>query len=468
MPNFQQTQVGITIAFKWKKLTTGQGMIFKNKADKLRIFNFSNPEMRVFHMTWFSFFLCFFGWFGIAPLMMVIKEEFQLTKSQIATIAMGSVAMTIIGRIAIGWICERFGPRLSYTWLLLLGSIPVMGIGLANSYESFLICRLLIGIIGASFVITQYHTSIVFAPNCVGTASATSAGWGNLGGGVAQLVIPVIYGFIFWLTADSSNAWRLSMIFPGVLMIFMGIAYFFYTKDCLDGNFKDLKNTAEKESPNWDIFIEALMDIRVWALCLIYGACFGIELTMYNFLTLYYGETFQLDLKSAGLIAALFGIMNIFARTLGGYYGDKMGMRYGLRGRVFLLMICMAAGGISLIIFSLMNILILSIVMLTVFSIFTKMSAGATYNVVPFINKKALGPIAGIVGAGGNAGAVLAAFLFRHEHVSYGNVFCLLGVIFFACSFLCLFIRFSKDEEKEIHLDMEAYRIKNLTLDKII
>ena len=47
------------------------------------------------------------------------------------------------------------------------------------------------------------------------------------------------------------------------------------------------------------------------------------------------------------------------------------------------------------------------------FGLFMKMSEGATYAVVPFVNKKALGSVAGIVGAGGNVGAVAAGFLFK-------------------------------------------------------
>ena len=70
-----------------------------------------------------------------------------------------------------------------------------MTIGLANSYESFLLFRLAIGIVGASFVITQYHTSVMFAPNVVGTANATTAVWGNLGGGVTQMAHAADIGF---------------------------------------------------------------------------------------------------------------------------------------------------------------------------------------------------------------------------------------------------------------------------------
>jgi len=40
---------------------------------------------------------------------------------------------------------------------------------------------------------------------------------------------------------------------------------------------------------------------------------------------------------------------------------------------------------------------------------------GATFSVVPFVNKKAIGSISGIVGAGGNVGAFLAAILLKSK-----------------------------------------------------
>ena len=49
-------------------------MDFKGKTTKINLFSFSTTPMRTFHMTWFAFFLCFFGWFGIAPLMSVARE----------------------------------------------------------------------------------------------------------------------------------------------------------------------------------------------------------------------------------------------------------------------------------------------------------------------------------------------------------------------------------------------------------
>src|SRR5690606_41048100 len=119
-------------------------MELKGKATRITLFSFSTPQMRAFHMSWFAFFLCFFAWFGIAPLMKVVREELALSPAQVGNTIIASVAVTIIARLLIGWLCDRIGPRLAYTWLLILGAIPVMAIGLAQDYTTFLIFRLLI------------------------------------------------------------------------------------------------------------------------------------------------------------------------------------------------------------------------------------------------------------------------------------------------------------------------------------
>ncbi|MGO2880427.1 MAG: MFS transporter, partial [Halomonas sp.] len=138
-------------------------MDIRNKANRIRLLTFSTPQMRAFHLSWFAFHICFFGWFGIAPLMAVVRDDLSLTQTQIGNTIIASVAITVIVRLLIGLLCDRLGPRKTYTGLLILGSLPVMGIGFANSFETFLLARLAIGAIGASFVITQYHTTMMFA-----------------------------------------------------------------------------------------------------------------------------------------------------------------------------------------------------------------------------------------------------------------------------------------------------------------
>jgi NNP family nitrate/nitrite transporter-like MFS transporter len=425
-------------------------MDVKNKATRIQLFSLKTPQMRAFHMSWFAFFLCFFAWFGIAPLMAIVRDELNLTKAQIGNTIIASVAITILARFVIGWLCDHIGPRLSYTALLLVGSIPVMCIGLADSYTTFLLFRLGIGVIGASFVITQYHTSVMFAPNCVGTANATSAGWGNLGGGVTQMVMPLVFAAFVGLGYSDALSWRLSMVVAGGVCFVTGIAYFFFTQDLPDGNFRELRAKGEIRSreKSRGTFWTAAKDRRVWALFLVYGACFGIELTINNIAALYFIDYFDLGLKTAGLVAGLFGLMNIFARTTGGIIGDKFGHRGGLKGRVRWLFIAILVEGLALMLFSRMTVLPLAIGTMIVFSLFTQMSEGATYSVVPFVNKKALGSIAGIVGAGGNMGAVTAAFLFKRDDLAWPTALLILGAIVVCFSFFALTVRFSEADEK--------------------
>lgn len=435
-------------------------MELSHKATRIRLLDFRSPQMRAFHMSWFAFFLCFFAWFGIAPLMKVAREEMSLTKDQVGWCIIGSVAITVLARLAIGWLCDRIGPRLAYTWLLLLGSLPVMGISLASDYTSFLLFRVAIGVIGASFVITQYHTSIMFAPNCVGTANATSAGWGNLGGGVTQLVMPLVFAFFLGTVGLTEGAsWRASMLLAGVLCALTGVAYFFLTQDAPQGNFAALRAAGrlpEKPAIRGG-FLEACRDHRVWALFVIYGACFGIELTINNIAALYFADYFDYfqtmsnveAVGAAGLIASLFGLMNIFARTLGGVFGDRFGQRWGLSGRVRWLFVVLFCEGLALMLFSQTRVLVFAIPALLVFSLFVQMSEGATFSVVPFINKRALGSVAGIVGAGGNAGAVAAGFLFKTSLFSWPTALLILGALVTAASFLTFAVNFSEAAETE-------------------
>lgn len=418
-----------------------------SKATRIELLNFSSPAMRAFHMAWIAFFLCFFAWFGIAPLMTVVREEMQLTKDQIGWCLIGSVAITIIARIAIGWVCDRIGPRLAFTGLLLFGSLPVMGIALANDFTSFLFFRVLIGAIGASFVVTQYHMSVMFAPQCVGTANATTAGWGNLGGGVTQMAMPLLFAFLAGVIGLSNAAsWRLSMVIAGLLCIAASAAYYLFTQDTPEGNYRELRAAGKLPPPrdNKGAFWQAARDYRVWALLAIYGACFGIELSLNNVAVLYLVDYFPelkamepaQALKTAGLVAGICGSLNLFARALGGIVADKFGKRWGLAGRAKWLFLVLLGEGLALMFFAQSTTLLVAIPALVILCLFVDMACGATFAVVPFVNPRALGAVAGLVGAGGNAGAVASGFLFKHQGLDWSTALFLLGAIVTACSFL--------------------------------
>jgi MFS transporter, NNP family, nitrate/nitrite transporter len=418
--------------------------------------------MRTFHLTWLAFFICFFGWFSHAPLIpATIGPDLGLTKAQKITAFIASVGVTIFARLLIGYFCDRYGPRKSYVALLVFGAAIVAGSSFAFNWETYFLSRLLIGVIGASFVITQYHTSVMFAPNCVGIANATTAGWGNLGGGVTQAVMPMIAAAMLSLGLASSelSKWRPAMWAPAIAMLVIAYLYWKYTTDCPKGNYSDLpEERPQARKGEEGLFAAAVKDYRVWVLFLIYAGCFGMELFVNGRAAEYYQERFALDEKAAGVIASLFGLMNIFARSLGGWFGDKFAAGGGLTGRVRWLVMVMIAEGIALVFFSRMGHLGIAVMAMVVFSLFVQMAEGATYSVVPFINKRSLGAVSGIVGAGGNVGAVLYAQFLLRSGLPLEDCFLYYGFIVSGIGLLGFLVRFSEQAEAEAAREFEAGR----------
>ena len=392
--------------------------------DKIKLFSLDTIQMRTFHITWLMFFVCFFGWFGLAPLMPTIRADLGLSKSQVGNTIIASVSSTIIARLLIGKLCDIYGPRKTAIRLLLIGSIPVALVGLATNYTTFLLFRLAIGVIGASFVVTQFHTSMMFAPRIKGTANAITGGWGNLGGGITNMVMPLIFSAIVGFGYAPHYAWRYAMIIPAILMWIVAWLYGKYTEDTPNGNFSELNlGPRTKTKTNWSV----LADWRIAALTIAYAMCFGMEITFDNVASLHFVDTFHLSQHSAGLWAGLFGSMNLFARALGGLMSDKTGNRWGMPGKGALLTGALLLEGLGLIAFAHAPSFTVAIVCMLTFALFLKMANGAVYGIVPFIDGKNVGLISGVVGAGGNLGGMLFGFLFKSESITYTQAFTYIG-----------------------------------------
>src|SRR5690606_18667745 len=132
---------------------------------------------------------------------------------------------------------------------------------------------------------------------------------------------------------------------------------------------------------------------------------------------------------SAGFWAGIFGFMNIFARALGGIVSDKVGLRFGMRGKGMLLSAFLLMEGLGLLLFAQAGSLTIAILSMLAFAMFLKMANGATYGIVPFVNEKNVGLVSGIVGAGGNLGGMAFGFLFKSENITYIEAFRYIGLV---------------------------------------
>ena len=124
---------------------------------------------------------------------------------------------------------------------------------------------------------------------------------------------------------------------------------------------------------------------------------------MNNIVASYLYDQFDVDLAIAGVLASCYGLMNIFARSVGGLASDWASKRFGMRGRLWCLWLWQTIEGVMCIFMALAkDDLATTIAMMVLFSICVQASEGASYGIVPYITRRALGVASGFIGAGGN------------------------------------------------------------------
>jgi len=435
------------------------------------IWSFSG-HYRILHMTWFAFFLSFVVWFNFAPFAPTVKAELGLSEPQLRTIALCNVALTVPARIIVGMILDRFGPRITYSCLLIYAAIPCLMFAFAQNFSQLVYSRLALSIVGCGFVIGIRMVAEWFPPREIGLAEGIYGGWGNFGSAGAAFTLPSIAAATAFLAAGQLN-WRLAIALTGIVAAVYGVVYFFSVQDTPPGKvYERPESSAGMEvTTKKDFWFLLLMNIPligilgvlawrlnqvqfltstalyvIWFLlgCLYAFQSYNIwqankklmtgekrysPKDRYKFsqvanLELAYVACFGSELAVVSMLPTFFqrgfGLNAALAGAVAGMYafmnlvarpgGGLISDKIG--SRKWTLAVTLAGTGIAYLVFSGLggNIALPLVVMMTMITSFFVMAAeGATYAIVPLIKRRVTGQIAGNVGAYGNVGAV--AFL---------------------------------------------------------
>lgn len=473
------------------------------------LIDFSQERIRVLHYTWIAFFVTFYVWFNMAPLATTMLRSFDgLTPDHIKVLAICNVALTIPARIAVGALIDTYGPRIVFSALMVVMAIPAFFFALGDSFLQLLIARLVLGSIGAGFVIGIRMVAQWFPPKMIGRAEGFYAGWGNFGSAGAAMTLPWIGISLFGETLGmGDDGWRWALGFNAAVCLVYGVAYYFLVRDMPEGRrFVGAKKAEPMTVGSWGDLVAyllwsfplvAAMGVLAWRLSkvdiggerlleplhlwIVYGvlalvyvahvaktlqvnvprlrrripeseryhfgsvaalnstyfANFGAELAVVSMLPMFFETTFSnlrgddgsllMTSTVAGLIAASFAFVNLFARPLGGLLSDKMRNRK-LTMLVYMVAIAVGFVGMASIgaygppdatgqativpMFDGLWWLVTAVVITIACSIFVQGAEGATFAIIPMIHKPMTGQIAGMAGAYGNVGAVVYLVLF--------------------------------------------------------
>ena len=189
-----------------------------------------NGRYRILHQTWFAFFLTFVCWFNFAPFATTIEKQLGLEDAQIKTLLICNLALTIPARIIIGMLLDKFGPRITYSCLLVFAAVPCLATALSQDFNQLVWSRLLMGVVGSGFVVGIRMVSEWFPPKDIGMAQGIYGGWGNFGAFGAEFALPTIAVATAFLGGGASN-WRLTIALTGIITAIYGVIYFNTVQD---------------------------------------------------------------------------------------------------------------------------------------------------------------------------------------------------------------------------------------------
>lgn len=471
--------------------------------------------MKILHLSWMAFFISFLVWFNFAPLLQAVKETLGLTTDQVKTLLILNVALTIPARVIIGMLTDKYGPRLVYSALLAICSIPCFMFAFADSFVQAAIARFLLGFIGAGFVIGIRMVSEWFPHNELGTAEGIYGGWGNFGSAAAAFTLPTI-AVLF----GGEDGWRYAIGLTGVISLVFAFVYYANVTNTPKGStyFKPKNLGAMEVTSKGDFFLLLLMKVpmyaaiallawklspsgvdilsqtivnsiyvglfalyllevyKVWqvnkeiftkevpelhrynfkqvaVLDILYFTNFGSELAVVSMLPLFFAETFSLDPVLAGLVAGAYAFMNLMSRPAGGWISDK----FGRKPTLMILTAGLATG------YALMGVvdgtwpLWLAVVIAMGCSFFVQSGEGAVFAVVPLIKRRMTGQIAGMTGAYGNVGAV--TFLTVLSFVDYSTFFYVIAATALVGLFTLIFMDEPRGQIAEVAEDGTVHMI---------
>ena len=322
-------------------------------------------------------------------MMPFIKEALALTDQQAKVLLILNVGMTIPARIIVGMLVDKFGPRILFSAILVLGGLISIAFAWADSYESLAILRFLSGFIGAGFVVGIRMIGEWFPAKQTGLAQGIYGGWGNFGSAGAALSLPFIAAAM-----GGDDGWRYAITFASIAAIAYGAFYYLVARNTPRGStyFKPKKTGAMEITSKTDLVLYILMNIplflalalltwklspanmgligsftsmiiyivlsviyalQVWKIWQVnshiikeavpamqrykfkqvaildwaYFITFGTELAVVSMLAMLYVEWFDIPKVSAALLAGVYPFINLFARPGGGWISDIIGRK---------------------------------------------------------------------------------------------------------------------------------------------
>tara|TARA_R110002073_G_scaffold35016_8_gene103027 strand:- start:3449 stop:4774 length:1326 start_codon:yes stop_codon:yes gene_type:complete len=275
----------------------------------------TGQQRQALGMSTLAFTVCFAVWTIFSIIGVRIKQELGLSETEFGLLVATPVLTGSISRLFLGILAEKYGGRLIFPIQMITTAIAAFLLSWATTYPMFLLAALGVGLAGGSFIIGIAYVSRWYEAKDQGTALGIF-GVGNMGAAVTNFGAPFLVVAFGWETT--------AQIYAGVLLVMAAI---FFTFTRTDPMTLHRRQSGEKAASAL-MQLEPLKNPQVWRFAVYYFFVFGAFVALASWLPRYYVGAYNLDLQTAGMLAAAYSLPASIFRALGGWMSDKWGARF--------------------------------------------------------------------------------------------------------------------------------------------
>ena len=357
-------------------------------------------------MSTLAFTVCFAVWTIFAIIGVQIKKDLGLTETQFGLLIGTPILTGSLIRLMLGIWSDQYGGRIVYFWTMASAAVATFLLTYAYDYTTFLLAALGVGIAGGSFSVGIAYVAKWFDKGKQGTALGIF-GAGNVGAAVTKFAAPtVMVGY----------GWKMVAYVWGAALLATAFIFLFSTKD--DPDLAARRAKGIKPEP-LSAMMEPLKNIQVWRFALYYFFVFGAFVALALWLPRYLIGVYGFDIKTAGMVGAVYSIPASLFRAYGGHLSDKYGARRVMYWTFIVSVICtfllsypptdytvQGVGGA--ITFRIATGVAGFMVLTFVLGFFMSLGKAAVYKHIPVYYPDRVGAVGGVVGlVGGLGGFVL-------------------------------------------------------------
>jgi len=271
---------------------------------------------KILFLNTLAFSICFACWTlnGVLVTFLVDKGIFNWSVVEVGWLLGIPILSGSIFRLPIGILTDKYGGKNVFSILLLLCSIPLFLLPLANSFLSFAVLSFLFGLVGTSFAVGIGYTSVWYPKNWQGRALGIF-GMGNAGAAITTFVAPTLLNN--FSATDPINGWKMLPVVYAIVLVAIGILFVIFAKN----------KKPEGESKNITMLLSPLKSVRVWRFGAYYFLVFGCFVAYSQWLLPNFMNVYQTSLVMGGMFATMFSLPSGVIRAFGGYLSDKFGAR---------------------------------------------------------------------------------------------------------------------------------------------